>query len=123
MVAPVRKPRAPKRPPGATQARVDRVLSSLRQREAASLAEISAYLASHPVVVGPILQYMKAQNLLAETLSGPPRARISVWKLTFDGAKEATFAVHRARASGVRTVFAEGMNPWTGVRSIKTAKK
>lgn len=105
-------------PPGVTKERIDRVLASLHVRKEANTAELAALLATHSVVIQPLLQHMLAMQLLVETVSSP----ISLWKLTFSGAKEAVFAFHRVRAASPRTMFVDGINPWTGVKVRNSIK-
>lgn len=113
----------PAKPPGVTQDRIDQVLSSLHVRKEANTWELASLLSTHHVVITPLLQYMLAMQLLAESPSGKETGAISVWRLTFSGAKEAVYAFHRVRASRPRTVFADGINPWTGVKMRNSVKK
>lgn len=116
-VRPGPRPAVPERPPVATPERVDKVLSSLHYRKEASTEDIAAILSSHVVIATPILAYLHALNWVAEATISTEKGANSHWKLTFSGAKEAIFATHRARLRGVCTVFADGINPWTGVKT------
>lgn len=109
-------------PAGVTKERVDKVLASLHVRKEAHTEEIAALLATHSVVIAPLLQYMAVSGLLVEVVSSEKNSPISLWKLTFSGAKEAVFAFHRVRAASPRTMFVDGINPWTGVKVRNSIK-
>ena len=110
-------------PAGVTKERVDKVLASLHVHKEAHTGEIAALLATHSVVIAPLLQYMAVSGLLVEVVSSEKNGQISLWKLTFPGEKAAIFAFHRVKSAGPRTIFVDGVNPWTGVKVRSSTKK
>lgn len=110
------------RPQTATEARVDRLLVSLKGRKEVVTEDLAACLAVHSVIVTPILHYLEALGwLCCRELRSEGKAT-QLWKLTIAGAREAVFAAHRARTTGMRTAFADGINPWTGAKVVQRSK-
>lgn len=109
-------------PAGVAKERVDKVLSLLHVCGEASTDRIAVLMSLHKVIISPVVAHLSKQKWLVEEVSGPKNAKITVWKLTNSGAKEAVFAYHRDKSRCPRTFFAGGVNPWTGVNTRILAK-
>lgn len=94
--------------------KADKVLIALHHRPGMGSHELAVMVSTMIPTLLPMLEVMKARGAIRSEPATLVRGSSLVWNLTQSGAKEAVFAIHRARKKGPKTTFVGGFNPWSG---------
>lgn len=110
----------PELPRGTTAAvqqdKADKVLIALHHRQELGTHELAVMVSTMQPTLIPLLNAMEADGAIKSEPSTLIRGSALTWKLTHDGAKEAVFAIYRAKKTGPKSTFVGGTNLWTGAK-------
>lgn len=96
--------------------KADKVLVALHHRPGMGSHELAVMVSTMTPTLLPMLKVMEAKGAIKSEPATLLRGSSLVWKLTQAGAKEAVFAIHRAKKTGPKSTFVGGLNPWTGAK-------
>lgn len=96
--------------------KADKVLIALHHRPGMTTGDLGVMVATMPLTLLPILQAMAAKGVVKGEPISPEKGSSMLWKLTYEGAKAAVFALHRERKARPKSTFVGGCNLWTGAK-------